>query len=110
MNEFAEATMQAVANFAQRVGAGELTKQHGDELGPARKALGVALGLVLFDERLELAAGKMLEQLIEQAGGLYHGGALLGDWDGGQAPSGTVSASPHYRRALLSAPIPFPET
>jgi hypothetical protein len=26
--------------------------------------------LVLFDECLELAAGKMLEQLIEQAGGL----------------------------------------
>ena len=80
MNEFAETTMQAVADFAQRVGAGELAEQHGDELGPARKALGVAFGLVLFDERLELAAGKVLEQLIEQAGGLYHGDALLGDW------------------------------
>jgi hypothetical protein len=80
MDQFAEATTQTVANFAQGIGAGELAEQHGHELGPARKALGVTFGLVLSHERFKLAARGMLERLIEQAGGLYHGDALLGDW------------------------------
>jgi hypothetical protein len=42
-----------------------LTEQHGDELRPAGKALGVTLSGVLFDECGELGSGKVLEQLIE---------------------------------------------
>jgi hypothetical protein len=42
-----------------------LAEQHGDELRPAGKALGVTLGGVLPDECGELGAGKVLEQLIE---------------------------------------------
>jgi hypothetical protein len=48
-----------------------LAKDHGDELGPAGKALGGAFGVMLFHERGELRAGEMLEQLIKEAGSLY---------------------------------------
>jgi hypothetical protein len=42
-----------------------LTEQHGDELRPAGKALGVTLSGVLLYECSKLGAGKVLEQLIE---------------------------------------------
>jgi hypothetical protein len=42
-----------------------LTEQHGDELRPTGKALGVTLSGVLLDECGELGSGKVLEQLIE---------------------------------------------
>jgi len=45
--------------------APQLAEQHGDELRPAGKALGVTLSGVLFDECGELGSGKVLEQLIE---------------------------------------------
>jgi hypothetical protein len=48
-----------------------LTEQHGDELRPAGKAFGSTLSGVLLDECGELGAGKVLEQLIEQARELY---------------------------------------
>jgi hypothetical protein len=48
-----------------------LAEEHGDELGPAGKALGGSLGVVFFNQRRELDPRKMLEQLIEEAGGLY---------------------------------------
>jgi len=54
-----------------------LTEQHGDQLGPAGKALGGALGGVLFDQCGELGARKMLKQLIEEAGYVYDCLALL---------------------------------
>jgi hypothetical protein len=77
MRQFPDAAAQAVADLAQRIGASQLAEQHGDELRPAGKALGGALGSVLLDQRGELGAGKMLEQLIEQACGLYDWIALL---------------------------------
>jgi hypothetical protein len=43
----------------------QLTEQHGDELGPAGKALGGTLSGVLLYECGELSWGKVLEQLIE---------------------------------------------
>jgi hypothetical protein len=62
-----------------------LTEQHGDELRPAGKALGVTLSGVLLDECGELGSGKVLEQLIEQACDLYDWIALL--WAAfGEAP------------------------
>jgi hypothetical protein len=54
-----------------------LAEQHGDELCPAGKAFGSALGGVLLYERSEFGTGKMLEQLIEQARDLYDCVALL---------------------------------
>ena len=56
---------------------GELTKQHRDELRPAGETLGLAFGVLFLYERRELAPWEVLQQLIEQAGGLYHGVALL---------------------------------
>jgi hypothetical protein len=77
MHQPPQAAAQAVADFAQRIGASELTEQHGDELRPAGKTFGITLSGVLFDECGELGSGKVLEQLIEQACDLYDWIALL---------------------------------
>ncbi len=76
MNQFAQATAQAVANLAQRIGVGELAEQHRDQLRPAAKAFGAPFRIVFFDQCCELRPGKMLEQLIEQTRDLYDGFAL----------------------------------
>ena len=65
MHQPPQAAAQAVADLAQRIGASQLTEQHGDELGPAGKALGGTLSGVLLYECGELSSGKVLEQLIE---------------------------------------------
>jgi hypothetical protein len=76
-----------------------LTEQHGDELCPAGKALGVTLSGVLLDECGELGAGKVLEQLIEEARNLYDWIALL--WAAfGEAPAKEWLANVNYRRVL----------
>jgi hypothetical protein len=71
MHQAAETTGQTVANLAEGIGASELAKQHGYELGPAAKSLGGMLSAMFLYQGGELATGKMLEQLIEQAGNLY---------------------------------------
>src|SRR5208282_5179261 len=78
MHQLAQTAAQAVAYLAQRIGMAQLAKQHGDELGPTIEPLGGTLGLVLFHQSGELQTRKVLQQLIEQARDLYHGGALLG--------------------------------
>jgi hypothetical protein len=65
MHQAPQAAAQAVADLAQRLGAPELTEQHGDELRPAGKALRVTLSGVLLYECGELGSRKVLEQLIE---------------------------------------------
>ena len=77
MYQPSQAAAQAIADLAQRIGASQLTEQHGDELRPAGEALGVTLSSVFLDECCELGAGKMLEQLIEQTRDLYDGFAFL---------------------------------
>jgi len=77
MHQFAQATAQAVANLAERIGMGELAEQHRDQLRPAREPFRATLGAVLLDECGKLSSGEMLEQLIKQAGYLYHCLALL---------------------------------
>jgi hypothetical protein len=59
-----------------------LAKHHRNELRPATKAFGGTLGAMLLDERGKLCPREMLEQLIKQAGYLYHCLALLvgDDW------------------------------
>ena len=71
MHQTAQATGQSVADVAQGIGAAQLAKEHGDELCPAGKALGGALGVMFFHQCGELDPGKMPEQLIEEAGSLY---------------------------------------
>jgi hypothetical protein len=71
MHQSAQTTGQAAADVAQGIGATQLAKEHGDELRPAGKALGASFGIVLLNQRSELSPGKMLEQLIEEAGSLY---------------------------------------
>ena len=76
-----------------------MTEQHGDELRPTGKTLGVTLSGVLLYESGELGAGKVLEQLIEQARELYDWVALL--WAAfGEAPGKDLLANVNYRRAL----------
>jgi hypothetical protein len=65
MDQTPQTTSETVADLAQGIGASQLTKQHGDELRPAGKALGVTLRGVLLDECRKLGSGKVLEQLIE---------------------------------------------
>jgi hypothetical protein len=65
MYQSSQTAAQAVADLTQRIGAPELTEQHGDELRPAGKALSVTLSGVLLDECGELGSGKVLQQLIE---------------------------------------------
>jgi hypothetical protein len=77
-----------------------LTKEHGYELRPAGKPLGGVLGAVFLNQGGELGTGKMLEQLIEQAGSLYD---CLGPPCGRRSaklPARNISPTFNYRRAL----------
>jgi hypothetical protein len=65
MDQSPQAATQPIADLAQGVGASELTEQHGNELRPARKALGITLGGVLLDKCGKLGPREVLEQLIE---------------------------------------------
>src|ERR1039457_4070885 len=77
MHQSPKAAAQAVTDLAQRIGASQLTEQHGDELRPAGKAFGGTLSSVLLYEYGELGSGKVMEQLIKQACDLYDWVALL---------------------------------
>ena len=100
MHQSTQAAAQAVADLAQRIGASQLTEQHGDELRPAGKTFGGTLRSVLLYECGELGSGKVLEQLIEQACYLYDCVALL--WAAfGEFPARNCSPTSNYRRALL---------
>src|SRR5204862_7466302 len=77
MNQLAQTTAQAVANLAQRISVSELAEQHRDQLRPAAKTFGAPFCIVFFDQRLELVAGKMLEQVFEQTRYLYDFFAFL---------------------------------
>src|SRR4051794_7209469 len=103
MNQFAQAATQTIADLTQRVGMGELAEQHRHQLRPATEAFGAPFGLVLLDQRSELGARKMLEQLIEQTGGLYDWGALLfpGSGQDGAAANEQMLLSINYRRLFL---------
>jgi len=71
MHQTAQTTRQAVADLAQGIRTSQLAKEHGDELRPAGKSLGGVFAAVFLHQGSELGPGKMLEQLIEQAGSLY---------------------------------------
>src|SRR5262247_4420782 len=99
MHQAAETAGQTVANLPEGIGTSELAKEHGYELRPAAKSLGGALGAVLLNQGSELGTGKMLEQLIEQAGSLYD---CLGPPCGRRSaklPARNDSPTFNYRRA-----------
>ena len=77
MYQSPQAAAQAVADLAQRIGASQLTEQHGDELCPAGETFGGTLSSVLLYECGELGSRKVMEQLIKQACDLYDWVALL---------------------------------
>src|SRR4051812_8043507 len=81
---------------------GELAEQHRHQLRPATEAFGAPFGLVLLDQRSELGARKMLEQLIEQTGCLYDWSALLFRDSGQDRPAANeqILLSINYRRAF----------
>src|SRR4051795_12849565 len=81
---------------------GELAEQHRHQLRPATEAFGAPFGLVLLDQRSELGARKMLEQLIEQTGCLYDWSALLFPDSGQDRPAANeqILLSINYRRAF----------
>src|SRR3954462_594255 len=100
MNQFAQAATQTIADLTQRVGMGELAEQHRHQLRPATEAFGAPFGLVLLDQRSELGARKMLEQLIEQTGCLDDWSALLFPDSGQDRPAANqqVLLAINYRR------------
>jgi hypothetical protein len=76
MRQLAQTTGQAVADLAQGVGLGQLTEQHGRQLGPAGESFGMAFALVLGNQGRELVARDLLQKLTEEAGCAYHRYAL----------------------------------
>jgi hypothetical protein len=72
MVELALDASQAVADLAQTVGVGQMAEEHGDQLGPAGKAFGGALGLMFSEGGAKRGAWDVSEQLTKQTGGLYH--------------------------------------
>jgi hypothetical protein len=77
MIQFTQATLQTVANQPQRIGLGQVAKQHRDELSPTGESSRVPFRFGLFHQSAKFCTGKMLKKLIKQTGGLYHVFALL---------------------------------
>ena len=67
----------AAADLAQALRVSELAKQHHNELLPIAETAGMALGLMLSDQGLELETREELQKLAENAGYSIHGGDLL---------------------------------
>ena len=80
MLEFALATGQAAADFAQGIGMGHVTEQHGNQLRPTGEPLGPPFRLMLCDESSEFCPGKVMKQLTKQTRYLYHDHALYGNF------------------------------
>jgi hypothetical protein len=100
VHQAAETAGKTAADLAEGIGASELAKEHGYELRPAGKSLGGVLSAVFLNQSGELGTGKMLEQLIEQAGSLYD---CLGTPCGRRSaklPARKDSPTFNYRRAL----------
>jgi|TARA_B100000315_G_scaffold154507_1_gene143040 hypothetical protein len=65
MRQLAQTTRKAAANLAQTIRPRQMAEQHGDELVPAGKALGVSFRAMFLDQERELRAGEMAKQLTE---------------------------------------------
>lgn len=77
MDELPKATGEAIADLAQRIGVGQLAKQHADELRPTREPACVTFPLMPLDDTGEFGAGNLFQKLTKQTCGLYHRSTLL---------------------------------
>src|SRR5438093_3057641 len=77
MFQFTEATTQTIADDSQRVGVGQMTKQHCDKLCPTGKSARMSFGFGVLYQGTKFRAREMMKKLIKQTGGLYHVLALL---------------------------------
>src|SRR5574342_127243 len=66
-------TAQSSRDLSQRLGVGQLTKQHCDKLVPACKPSRMPLGFCLFHLFFKLVSRKNLEKLIHDAAKSFHG-------------------------------------
>jgi hypothetical protein len=105
MRQPAQTAGQAVANFAERIGASELAKQHGYELRPAGKSFGGVCGAVFLYQAGEVGTRKMLKQLIEEAGSLYDCVGPPCGRRSAKLPPRNDSPTFNYRRALYPRPL-----
>jgi len=76
MPQLAFAGGQAVGDVAQAIDLAQLTKQHGHQLAPTGKTLGVAFGQVLANGGIEIVARNQFQNLRENAG-YYRQGCVL---------------------------------
>jgi hypothetical protein len=95
MFELALATAPPAADSPQRMGAAEVTEQHGHELAPAGEAPDVALRVGPLDQSPKFSARKQLEEWLN----------MLENSRTGEPPSCGVStlgrSSPPYGRWLI---------
>jgi len=75
--QFTQATTQTVADDPQRIGVGQMTKQHRDELSPTGKTSRMSFGFGVLYQGTKFRAREMMKKLIKQTSGLYHVLALL---------------------------------
>ena len=101
VHQAAEAAGQPVTNLAEGIGPAELTKEHGYELSPAAESLRGVLGPVFLHQDGELSTGKMLEQLIEQAGSGYD---CLGPPCGRR--SAKLPGKESFATSIIGGPLP----
>lgn len=71
MGELPFAGGESVTDLPKRMGTADLAEEHGDELAPRAKSLGVTLGLGLFDPLFEFDSRKQLQNLAEHATDLH---------------------------------------
>jgi len=67
MEKLSHTTGKPVTDLSQRVGVRQLAEQHRHQLRPATEALRGSLRLVFLYQCRKFKAGKLLQQLIEQA-------------------------------------------
>src|SRR5258708_7179313 len=95
---------QAANDLAQRPGTAEMAKHQRDELAPARHAFGVLLRLMLVHRRIENCSREKFENLLENAGYLFHGWVspsvelLVTDQLYQERPPGSPTLSDRYTR------------
>jgi hypothetical protein len=76
MDKFSPRGGQAAGDLSQGIGADYLGKQHGNELIPTTKSLGVSFCFVVFDDLCKCGSVDQSEDLRKTAGCLYHGADL----------------------------------
>jgi hypothetical protein len=72
MFQFTLTASKTSGNLTERMGATQLTKQHGYKLAPTAKSLGMTFGVGDRDQMLKLHTRKQLQQLAKHASKSIH--------------------------------------